>query len=300
MQNATRIAHKWLQRLGEERKTKPVPAGPWSLEDMKAIFGKQWDYGLYIYSSRGPFYTATPADEQGIANLLDKSDGNASKFLGLVMQTVNKIKTPDVAMRRAAAIDWLIASPGSIRFIYDREGYCYGDHCIPYVKYAQEGMRAAKQVYYWKALQLAGAKDVKLPSLSVSPPPPKMKEKPTPPPIPAGMIPTTAEGWDLYSDEPGGQRAAKALAKSIEVALGILGRNVFQRQAPDARKNAVLAVAKRIRKILNTYHVYGALDTEPRQIARSILRSYLEKILEVRPGFLFGQYREVEQALDEI
>jgi hypothetical protein len=109
--------------------------------------------------------------------------------------------------------------------------------------------------------------------------PPAAKSTFTPPPIPPNLIPTTADGWQLY-DSPGAGRAARALATAMETILTMAGRNILptNKDADNAKK--VYELRARMNKVFSTYGEWGATDGEPESVFRSVLRRYVKTYLD--------------------
>lgn len=75
-------------------------------------------------------------------------------------------------------------------------------------------------------------------------------------------VPVTAEAWELYSDEPGANRAAKELTGTLLKALG----------ASSAKEASDIMLKK-----MDSIDGFGASDTEPRANARQVLRQVFGK-----------------------
>jgi hypothetical protein len=108
----------------------------------------------------------------------------------------------------------------------------------------------------------------------------KQKPKFDAPAIPPSLIPTNATGWQLYSTMPGANTAAKAIAKSMTVALQMAGRNVTPSNTDAANAKAVSAILSRMSKILQTHREVGASDSEPRYVMLKVLEKYLKMYLD--------------------
>jgi len=111
-------------------------------------------------------------------------------------------------------------------------------------------------------------------------PPPKAKPTWNPPEIPPNLVPMTADGWELYSSQPGSGQAAKALGRAMTTALGMVGRNVTPYNK-DEKNTAILAkIIARFGKALETQADFGAGDTEPESRAIDVFEAYLKKYLD--------------------
>jgi hypothetical protein len=274
------IARQWFRRVADDEDDEPakaVPNGPWTSKQIQDIFRNRWDYGFYYYGKGGPH--STRKEEAAIANHLDKSGGDGKDLVQRILRSVNRIKDPMVALRMASACGWLMRMPSTLRDIYDRHGYCDYGRCVNYMPHVKEAMLAAQQVYWWKALQLSGARDLKMPTLSVTPPPKPEKPKFNPPAVPSNLIPTTVDGWQLY-DKPGAGRAARALAKSMAVVLRMAGKHITPLNADGKNAKAVSKLLNRMDKVRDTYSDFGASDSDPRGVVKDVLEGYLKLYLD--------------------
>lgn len=114
--------------------------------------------------------------------------------------------------------------------------------------------------------------------------PPSAKQTFTPPAIPSNMVPMTANGWDLYESVAGSGSAAKALGKSMTVALKMVGRNVTPLNTDAKNAKNLQDIIRRMGKILNTYGEWGARDSEPGNGVIDVFEQYVGLYLD-RPRF---------------
>lgn len=110
--------------------------------------------------------------------------------------------------------------------------------------------------------------------------PPSTKPTFTPPAIPPNLVPTTADGWELYSSVAGSGSAARALGKSMTVALKMVGRNVTPLNKDEKNAKSLQEITRRMGKILDTYGEWGARDTEPEGRVIDVLEGYLKLYLD--------------------
>lgn len=85
------------------------------------------------------------------------------------------------------------------------------------------------------------------------------------------MVPDTASEWQLYANEPGAARAAKALAAGVRKVLKdkTAGTNLHQ------------SVKTHVFPVMSKYANFGAWDTEPMWVLRDTLaKAYGEDRVE--------------------
>jgi hypothetical protein len=226
----------------------------------------QWlsDEGFYVGRKSYP----DSKDAKRMADIISKSRGDAGAALALGVRQAKTIKDIAKAVRRGSAAQ----------------------------SRSEPVMETIAQAFFQRAVELGGGPSMKTVSAPAAPKPKKVDA----PAIPTSLLPKGADEWQLYSGTKGVGTAARNLTQRLTSALVSLGKTVSRNQTAAARKKAVIKVVQRISAALDRYADFGASDTEPRYVARSTMRRYLEMILGVSKGFLFGSYPEVEQGLDYI
>ena len=98
-------------------------------------------------------------------------------------------------------------------------------------------------------------------------------------PIPANLVPTTSDGYELY-DTPGADEAAKKLAAGITKALNELGKKISFSKSDSQNTAALRPVLKQVSDLMKPYGKFGIMDSEPRSVIRRIFRKYLNMLVD--------------------